>query len=93
MAVYLAWIGAVSAVDGVMDAPGPWQELLETAPGLLLIESDDSLSRIYHEMKWLLPDSCALLVAPLAERPKARGVTAGTVSWLRERLPLAASGA
>jgi len=87
VAVCLAWIGEPSAVDRVMSSPGPWREVLETAPGLLLIETDDSLSRVYHEIKWLLPDGCALLVAPLGERPKARGVAAGTVTWLR-RLPL-----
>ncbi|GAA4715095.1 hypothetical protein GCM10023349_38100 [Nocardioides conyzicola] len=91
VAVCLAWIGDPGAVDLVMGSPGPWREVLETAPGLLLIESDESLSRVYHEVKWLLPDGCALLVAPLAERPKARGVAAGTVSWLR-RLPLPRSG-
>jgi len=88
MSVYLAWLGDPSAVDAVMTAPGPWREVIEAGPGLLVVESDDTLSRVYHEVKWLLPDDCALLVAPVAERPKARGVTGGTVSWLRERLPL-----
>ena len=86
--VFLAWIGDPSAVELVMEARGPWREVVETAPGLVLIESEDSLSRVYHEMKWLLPDGCALLVAPLGGRPKARGLAAGTLSWLRARLPL-----
>lgn len=88
MAVCLAWLDDPEQVGVVMTAPGPWREVLEAGPGLMLIETEESLSRVYHEVKWLLPDDCALLVAPLAERPKARGVTSGTVSWLRDRLPL-----
>lgn len=90
MAVYLAWLPDPDQTDAVMAAPGPWRDVLEAGPGLLVLESDDTLSRVYHEVKWLLPDGCALLVAPLAERPKARGVTRGTASWLRDRLPLPA---
>lgn len=88
MAVCLAWLGDPEQVDVVMAAPGPWREVIEVGSGLMVLESDESLSRVYHEVKWLLPDGCPLLVAPLAERPKARGVTSGTVSWLRHRLPL-----
>ena len=86
--VYLVWLADPAAVDAVMNARGPWREVVESAPGLLLIDSDDTLSGVYHAVKWLLPDGGALLVAPLRERPKARGVADGTVSWLRERLPL-----
>jgi hypothetical protein len=88
MAVCLAWLGDPAYVDAVTASPGPWREAVEVAPGLLLVETDETLSRVYHEMKWLLPDDCALLVAPLSERPKVRGVAPGTVTWLRERLPL-----
>lgn len=92
MSVCLAWLGDPTAVDAVVAAPGPWREVIEAGPGLLVIETDDTLSRVYHEVKRLLPDACPLLVAPLAERPKARGVTEGTVSWLRRRLPLPGRG-
>jgi hypothetical protein len=88
MAVCLAWLEDPSAVSAVMAAPGPWRELVEAGPGLVVVETDETVSRVYHEMKWLLPESCGLLVAPLSHRPKARGVTSGTVTWLRERLPL-----
>jgi hypothetical protein len=88
VAVCLVWLGDPAVVDAVILARGPWREVVESAPGLLLIESDETLSRVYHEVKRLLPDGCALLVAPLRERPKARGLADGTVSWLRERLPL-----
>jgi hypothetical protein len=88
MAVCLVWLDEPAGVDVVMASPGPWREVVEAAPGLLMVETDETLSRVYHEIKWLLPDGAALLVAPVSERPKARGMTAGTVRWLRERLPL-----
>ncbi len=88
MPVCLAWLGDPSAASDVVDAPGPWREVREAAPGLLLVDTTETTSRVYHDIKWLLPDGCALLVAPLERRPKARGVAAGTVSWLRARLPL-----
>ncbi|WP_157514918.1 hypothetical protein [Nocardioides sp. J54] len=88
MAVCMAWLGDPAVVAEVRSAPGPWREMHEAGPGLLLIEATDTLSRVFHEIKWMIPDDCALLVAPLDHRPKARGAAAGTVSWLRSRLPL-----
>lgn len=82
------WLGDPAQVPAVIASPGPWRELIEAGPGLVVVESDDTVSRIYHEAKALLSDECALVVAPLAHRPKARGLTGGTVSWLRARLPL-----
>ena len=50
--------------------PGPWVELRVAAPGLLLVESDDTLSRVFHELKWALATQDApLFVAPLAATP------------------------
>ena len=34
-----------------------------------------------------IPDGAALIVAPLGARPKLKGLPAGTLSWLRDRLP------
>ena len=83
MTVYLAWTPA--QVPG--DLPGPWQEVRRAAPGLFLVDSDESLSRVYHELKWSLPDDSSLLVVPVEERPKLKGLEPGTQSWLRDRLP------
>ena len=88
MSVMLAWLGDPAQASTVIAAPGPWTEMIEAGPGLLVVESDDTVSRVYHEIKWLLPDDCALMVAPVGRRPKARGLTEGTVSWLRDRLGL-----
>lgn len=67
------------------DVLGPWHEVRVAAPGLVLIESDDTLSRVYHELKWSLSQDAALLVAPVAAMPKLKGVAPGTLSWLRSR--------
>ena len=49
------------------------------------VDSDDTLSRVYHELKWSLASEAALLVAPVAATPKLRGVAPGTLRWLRQR--------
>ncbi|MFC6286366.1 hypothetical protein ACFP3Q_18055 [Nocardioides sp. GCM10027113] len=83
MTVFLAWTSA----EPPDDLPGPWQEVRRAAPGLLLVESNDTLSRVYHELKWSLPDGTALMVVPLQDRPKLKGLADGTQTWLRDRLP------
>ena len=81
MTVFIAW----TAEPVPEPLPGPWREMHVAAPGLLLLDSEDSLSRVYHELKWSLPEGSALLVAPVADTPKLKGVAAGTQTWLRER--------
>lgn len=88
MSVLLVHLGDPDHGHLVMTNPGPWREVKEIAPGLLVLEPEESLSRVFHEIKWLLPGGSTLLVAPLAHRPKVRGLAPGTVSWLRARLPL-----
>jgi hypothetical protein len=82
--VYVAWTPDLPDEH----LPGPWTELRVAAPGLLLVESDETLSRVFHELKWALDaEDAPLLVAPLAGTPKLRGLAPGTLSWLRERTP------
>lgn len=88
MNVCLVWLGDPAAARHVLGKPGPWREVREAGPGLLLVDTFETLSRVHHEVKWMLPDDCPLLVAPVERRPKARGAAPGTVSWLRARLPL-----
>ena len=83
MTVFLAWTSA--AVPS--DLAGPWEEIRHAAPGLLLILSTESLSRVYHELKWTLPGEASLFVVPLSDRPKLKGLRPGTQTWLRDRLP------
>jgi len=87
MTVYVAWTSAdLHQLDPSRDLTGPWHEVLGAAPGLLLVDSADTLSRVYHALKWSLPDSVAVAVAPVADLPKAKGLAPGTNSWLRRRL-------
>ncbi|GAA0985999.1 hypothetical protein ENKNEFLB_01770 [Nocardioides aquaticus] len=85
MTVYIAW----SSVDLPTDEPGPWREVRPAAPGLGFVDSDDTLSRVFHELKWSLPDDASLVVAPLAAAPKLKYLRPGTQTWLRARLPSA----
>jgi hypothetical protein len=87
MPIYVAWTSAdLTDLDPGRDLPGPWREIRIAASGLAFVDSDDTLSRVFHELKWSLPDGVALTVAPLADRPKAKGLAPGTHAWLRERI-------
>ena len=52
--------------------------------GLYLIQSELTRSKLYHRIKWQLKDGAALLVAPLADDPKFKGMEAGSLKWLRD---------
>jgi len=82
MSVYVAWTGEPLPDDLV----GPWHEVWVAAEQLAFIDSDDTLSRVYHEVKWSLPDGTALAVSPLVSRPKLKGLRPGTQNWLRDRI-------
>ena len=82
MAVYLLWTS-----DPLDDLHGPWRESRWIAPGVALIDSPETLSRVYHEVKWQLADDAALMVSPVEHTPKSRGMAPGTTSWLRHRTP------
>jgi hypothetical protein len=83
MTVFLAWTSAPVPSD----LAGPWEEIRHAAPDLLLVSSTESLSRVYHELKWVMPGGASLLVTPLTGRPKLKGLPPGTQTWLRDRLP------
>ncbi len=80
MPVYLAW---TAAPPDTLD--GPWTETREVAPGVLLVDSTESLSAVFHAIKWSLPEDAALIVSPVPQTPKSRGMAPGTTTWLRDR--------
>ncbi|KRF12837.1 hypothetical protein [Nocardioides sp. Soil796] len=80
MNVYLAWTS-----EAPEDLAGPWHEARPIAPGLLLLESAETLSVVYHALKWALPQEASLIVSPVHQTPKSRGMAPGTTSWLRSR--------
>ena len=87
MNVFVAWTSAdLYELDPSRDLAGPWREVVVAAGGLAFVDSNDTLSRVYHGLKWSLPDGVALAVVPVADLPKAKGLAPGTNSWLRARL-------
>lgn len=85
--VYAIWTSAdLDDDDPARDLVGPWSEVVVAADGLVFVESDHTLSQVYHAMKWSLPDGVALFVAAISTLPKAKGLAPGTNSWLRARL-------
>ena len=79
MTVFMVWSDADLAAAELL---GPWREVRVAAPHLAFVESDDTLSRVYHEIKWSLPDGAALAGAPVTSA-KAKGLAPGTSTWLR----------
>ena len=68
----------LGAIEGLFD------DLAHLWPGLALVEADASQSRVYHDVKWSLPDGCGLVVAILEHQPQvqasSRGLSAGPSS-------------
>ena len=85
MTVYAAWSDAVIPADLDGHSNGPWHEVRRVEGHLVLVDSDDSLSRVFHAVKWELPDDAALLVTPCDGAPKIRYLPPSTQSWLRAR--------
>ncbi|MDT0188364.1 hypothetical protein Q9S36_50065 [Microbacterium sp. ARD31] len=86
MTVYVAWTSAdLHQLDLPTDLAGPWREVVVAADELAFVDSEETLSAVYHALKWSLPEGVALTVAPVADLPKAKGLRRGTNSWLRAR--------
>ena len=87
MTVYVAWTSAdLHEIDASSELAGPWREFVVAADGLAFVDSDETLSAVYHALTWSLPPGVALAVAPVGDLPKAKGLAPGTDSWLRARL-------
>lgn len=84
MGLFLVWHDPEQAIEPELLCA---LERFELSPGLLLVESADGLSPLYHRIKWALPAGTRLLVAPLADAPKFKLTNAGALAWLRARVP------
>lgn len=78
-ALYIVYLEAEVAPDPVQSL-----DLLELAPGLYLAETTRTRSQLYHALKRRFAPR-RLLVAPLADAPKFKGMRAGALKWLRAR--------
>lgn len=83
--LYLLWFDPSGEQPATLDLHGDAHALAE---GLFLIRSDLTRSKLYHRIKWQLPDDTALLVAPLEDGrdgwPKFKGMADGALKWLRD---------
>ena len=86
--LYLAYTGDQDLRDDRGDHPeGPWREICRLRAGLVLIDSDQRRSVVYHAIKDLLPSGSALLVAAATEIPKFKGMDPGALAWARAHAP------
>ena len=53
--------------------------------GTIMVESDESQSRVYHAFKHVLPKDTPLFAARLDHQPKFKGNDRGALKWIRER--------
>ena len=81
--LFLLWFDPL-ADDVELDFHGDAASLTDH---LWLVRSDLTRSRLYHRIKWQLPDDARLLVAPLVDGnagwPKFKGMKPGALAWLR----------
>lgn len=68
----------------VAGQPDPAPDLVELTRGLYLTESAHTRSQVYHALKRRFAPR-RLLVAPLADDPKFKGMRPGVLAWLRAR--------
>ena len=78
--LFLLVIPDPDAIPETLDLLGDGRRF---APGIYCISSDLSRSKLYHRIKWQLADDAALLVAPLDDLPKFKGMDEGALAWLR----------
>ncbi|WP_435201617.1 hypothetical protein [Qipengyuania sp. 902] len=82
--LYLIWHEPGAAPAEPLDLHSDAHPLAE---GLWLVRSDLTRSKLYHRIKWQLPDGTALACAPLADEPdgwpKFKGMAAGALAWLK----------
>ena len=81
LVLYLGWVEG----DDLEEVPdGPWEAGFVLRPGLLLVRSRQTRSEVYHGLKYSVPEGRAVLVAPLADGPKFKGMVSGAQAWLRD---------
>ncbi|MBA4000085.1 hypothetical protein [Brevundimonas sp.] len=69
------------APDG--DIIFPAKQVCRLADGLYIVVSALTRSRLYHRIKREAPPGAALLVAPLADAPKFKGMSRGALAFTR----------
>ena len=83
MPLYLVWHEPERTIEPEV---GLALDRFELRAGLIIVDSALTRSKLYHQVKWALPAGTALLVAPLSEPPKFKGMEAGALSWIEGRI-------
>ena len=74
-------------IDHAADITVPAKQVCKLADGLYVAVSALTRSRLYHRIKHQLPADTALLVAPLADAPKFKGMSRGALAFTRTIWP------
>ncbi|POF29428.1 hypothetical protein [Roseibium marinum] len=53
---------------------------------MVIVVTDLSRSKLYHAVKRQLGDDRPLLVAPLSQAPKFKGLASGSTKWVRQHM-------
>ena len=82
--LYLFWHDPDAAAPAEFDLHGDAHPMDD---GMWLIRSELTRSKLYHRLKWQLPDDTSIMLAPLfddpAGWPKFKGMAEGALAWLR----------
>jgi hypothetical protein len=80
MTVFLAYFDTDRAdIEGIETAA----RTCRLRDGLYLVETNETRSKAYHRIKRYLAPDAALLMAPLADAPKFKGMEPGALKWVR----------
>lgn len=82
MAIYLVQV--VDRADRFADVAAI-HDAFEADLGLWFIESDLSLSKLYHAIKHQLRPHGPLFMVPMQEPPKFKNLKPGALTWVRAR--------
>lgn len=93
MTGFLAWSTSRFDDEVVGASAGPWHEVRRVDDHVLLVDSSDSLSQVYHHLKWSFPEGVPTLLVTACDHAKAKGLPPGTWSWVRTRLAPGVTGA
>lgn len=84
--VFLAWSPAAFDEAVLGASPGPWREVRRVEDHLLLVDSTESLSQVYHHLTWSFEDGVPVLLVVEVDALKAKGLPPGTQTWVTSRL-------
>ena len=82
--LYWLWHDPAAAPEGALHLHGDAHPF---GPGMWLVRSPLTRSKLYHRIKWQLPEGTPLACAPLGDDPagwpKFKGMETGALGWLR----------